>query len=59
MENSSIIKKLLHEESGQGMTEYILVTAIMAMVLTGMMAVWKLPLAKYMNAIIQALAKTR
>jgi Flp pilus assembly pilin Flp len=59
MENSSMIKKFLYDESGQGMTEYILVTAIMAMVIAGVMAAWKLPLAKYLNSIAQAIAKTR
>ncbi|MCK5241800.1 hypothetical protein KAR34_05040 [bacterium] len=59
MKKSSIIKKLLNDESGQGLTEYILVTAVMAMAIAGVMAAWKLPLAKYLNKIVQAIAKTR
>ena len=56
---SNMIMRIMKEESGQAMTEYILVYATIALAIVGVVAAWKLPLAKYLNAIAQAIAKTR
>ncbi|MCD4813286.1 hypothetical protein K8S19_06295 [bacterium] len=54
-----IIKRLIIEEDAQAMTEYILVTAAIVLALTGVLAAWKLPIAKYLNKMAQVLVKTR
>ncbi len=51
--------KWLRDESGQAAAEYILVFAAIALALAGLLAAWKLPLAKYLTAIAQAIAKPR
>ncbi len=56
---SKLIKRILEEESGQAITEYLLVYAAIALAVAGVVAAWKLPLAKYLNAIVQAIVKTR
>ncbi len=54
-----IVKRLIVEEDAQGSVEYILVSALMVLALTGILAAWKTPIAKYLNRIAQVIVKTR
>ncbi len=54
-----MLGKLFGEESGQAMTEYALVFAVLAAAIAGLALAWKLPLAEYFDRIAQALVKTR
>jgi len=46
-------------EHGQGVTEYLLVFALVALIFVAVLGVWKSPLAHYLNRIAQAVAATR
>jgi len=54
-----MIRRLIQDRSGQAVTEYILVAAIVTLVVAGMLVAWKLPIAQYLNRIAQAIAQTR
>ncbi len=45
--------------SGQAMTEYLLVFALIAIAVAASIAAWNLPIARYLDHIAQILAKTR
>jgi Flp pilus assembly pilin Flp len=52
-------KKGFLQTSGQALTEYILVLALVALVIGAAVGLWHAPLAKYFSRLAQALAQTR
>lgn len=46
-----------NHSSGQALTEYLLVIAVVAGVVVLALAAWKLPLAHYLQAIVKTLAQ--
>lgn len=47
------------DASGQALTEYILIAAVMAVLAVLIFKIWQRPLADYFQHLAQALAKTR
>ncbi len=52
-------KNLFADESGQALTEYVLVLALIALSLAAVLGLWKYPLAKYLERIATAIARPR
>jgi len=54
-----MLNRIIRDEFGQAMTEYILVVALVALAFAASLEMWKSPLAKYLDRLVQTIAQTR
>jgi Flp pilus assembly pilin Flp len=53
------LRSLWDRETGQAMVEYLLVLALVALIFSAILGLWKGPIAHYLNRILQAIATVR